>query len=410
MRSTFRVLFYTKNQAIKNGRVPVMGRITVNGTTASFSCKRDVPLALWDAKGNCAKGKSEEARRLNRELENIKAQIGKHYQYLSDHDSFLTAKKVYDRYNGFGEEIHSLMEIFNIQIRDYKRQIGKTKAQSTYRGLVDEYKCLSCYLKDKLGTEDIPLMSLDMDFIKNYYNWMLSVRGLAKSTAFERVNTLKWLMYLAMDEGWIHKHPFKKFVCKPEYKKRPFLSEEDLQRVISVKLSYRRQQAIRDMFVFMCFSGLAHADLKELSYRNVHTDSDGNTWLVGNRGEDQGTLCCQAAPDSRRADREIQGGERIQGFSGQGVPRGGNREYGGQSETYRREGRLQCPRQPHVDVDTFATLALTQGHGRLETLQKVLGHKTIISTQVYAELINPKIGEDTDRMREKIGGMFRLAN
>ena len=45
MRSTFRVLFYTKNQAIKNGRVPVMGRITVNGTTASFSCKRDVPLA-----------------------------------------------------------------------------------------------------------------------------------------------------------------------------------------------------------------------------------------------------------------------------------------------------------------------------------------------------------------------------
>ena len=47
MRSTFKVLFYTKNQSIKNGRVPVMGRITVNGTTASFSCKRDVPLALW---------------------------------------------------------------------------------------------------------------------------------------------------------------------------------------------------------------------------------------------------------------------------------------------------------------------------------------------------------------------------
>ena len=48
---------------------------------------------------------------------------------------------------------------------------------------MDEYKCLSCYLKDKLGTEDILLMSLDMDFIKNYYNWMLSVRGLAKSTS-----------------------------------------------------------------------------------------------------------------------------------------------------------------------------------------------------------------------------------
>ena len=131
--------------------------------------------------------------------------------------------------------------------------------------------------------EDVRLASLDFDFIKGCYTWMLSVRGLSKSTAFERINTMKWLMYKAVDDGWLRKHPFKKFECRPEYKKRPFLSEEDLQRASSVKLSYRRQQAIRDMFVFMCFSGLAHADLKELSYRNVHTDSDGNTWLVGNR-------------------------------------------------------------------------------------------------------------------------------
>ena len=96
MRSTFKVLFYTKNQSIKNGRVPVMGRITINGTTASFSCKCDIPLSLWDAKGNCAKGKSEEARRLNRELENIKVRIGKHYQYICDHDTFVTAKKACD--------------------------------------------------------------------------------------------------------------------------------------------------------------------------------------------------------------------------------------------------------------------------------------------------------------------------
>ena len=107
-------MFYTKNQAIKNDRVPVMGRITVNGTTASFSCKRDVPLSLWDAKGNCAKGKSEEARRLNQELENVKAQISKHYQYICDHDTFVTAKKVYERYNGFGGESHSLMEVFDL--------------------------------------------------------------------------------------------------------------------------------------------------------------------------------------------------------------------------------------------------------------------------------------------------------
>ena len=283
MRSTFKVLFYTKNQSIKNGRVPVMGRITINGTTASFSCKCDIPLSLWDAKGNCAKGKSEEARRLNRELENIKVRIENTISifattiHLSRQRKYMTVIPVLER------EIHSLMEIFNIKIQDYRNQIGKPKAKGTYEGLVCESRCLQCYLKDKMGTDDVPLMSLDIDFIKNYYNWMLSVRGLAKSTAFERINTLKWLMYLAMDEGWIHKHPFKKFECKPEYRKRPFLSEDDLQRVIHVKLNYKRQQAIRDMFVFMCFSGLAHADLKALSYKNVYTDSDGGVWLIGNR-------------------------------------------------------------------------------------------------------------------------------
>lgn len=74
-----------------------MGRITINGTQAGFSCKKEVSLALWDVKTNRAKGKSEEARTLNQELDNIKAQITRHYQYICDHDSFVTAKKVYNR-------------------------------------------------------------------------------------------------------------------------------------------------------------------------------------------------------------------------------------------------------------------------------------------------------------------------
>lgn len=290
---------------------------------------------LWDARG-----KSGEAKHLNQELENIKAQISKHYQYLVDYDSFVSAKKVYDRNNGFGGDIHSLMESFDIQIR---------------------------------------------------------------------VNTLKWLMYLAMDGGWIHKHQFKKFVCKPEYKKCPFLSEEDLQRVISVKLSYRRQQAIRDMFVFMCFSGLAHADLKELSYRNVHTDSDGNTWLVGNRVKTKAPYVVKLLPIAVELIEKYRGVNEFKVSPDRVFPVG---EIGSMEDSLKRIGeKAGCSVRvsPHVGRHTFATLALSKGMP-LETLQKVLGHKTIISTQVYAELINPKIGEDTDRMREKIGGMFRLAN
>ena len=53
-RSAFSVLFYANKSKVKNGTVPVMGRITINGTQSQFSCKRSIPLSLWDSKGNCA--------------------------------------------------------------------------------------------------------------------------------------------------------------------------------------------------------------------------------------------------------------------------------------------------------------------------------------------------------------------
>ena len=50
-RSTFSVLFYVNRGKEKDGVVPVMGRVTINGTQSQFSCKKSIPLALWDAKG-----------------------------------------------------------------------------------------------------------------------------------------------------------------------------------------------------------------------------------------------------------------------------------------------------------------------------------------------------------------------
>ena len=72
-RSTFRVLFYANGSKEKNGIVPIMGRVTINGTMAQFSCKRSIAKELWDAKGNRAKGKSMEARETNLALDNIKS-------------------------------------------------------------------------------------------------------------------------------------------------------------------------------------------------------------------------------------------------------------------------------------------------------------------------------------------------
>ena len=90
-RSTFLVLFYANGSKEKNGIVPIMGRATIHGKVAQFSCKRSIAKELWDAKGNRAKGKSLEARETNLALDNIKAQIIKHYQLISDREAFVTA-------------------------------------------------------------------------------------------------------------------------------------------------------------------------------------------------------------------------------------------------------------------------------------------------------------------------------
>ena len=87
-----KVLFYVNGSKEKNGIVPIMGRVTINGSVAQFSCKRTIVKELWDVKGNRAKGKSKEARELNLALDNIKAQIIKHYQRLSDREAYVTAE------------------------------------------------------------------------------------------------------------------------------------------------------------------------------------------------------------------------------------------------------------------------------------------------------------------------------
>jgi hypothetical protein len=56
-RSTFKILFYLKRNNIKSdGTVPLMGRITVDGTISQFSCKMNIPPNLWDTKAYRSEG------------------------------------------------------------------------------------------------------------------------------------------------------------------------------------------------------------------------------------------------------------------------------------------------------------------------------------------------------------------
>ena len=131
-RSTFKVLFYVKRQSEKHGQVPVMGRITINGTMSQFSSKLSVRSSLWDAKANKASGRSLEAQRLNEKLENIKTNIGKQYQRLCDRDSYVTAEKVRNAFLGMGDDCRLLLQTFDEYLAGFLKRVGKDRAYSSY--------------------------------------------------------------------------------------------------------------------------------------------------------------------------------------------------------------------------------------------------------------------------------------
>ena len=145
-RSTFKVLFYVNGSKEKDGIVPIMGRVTINGTVAQFSCKQTIPKTLWDAKGNRAKGKSAEARNVNLALDNIKAQIIKHYQRISDREAYVTACLLYTSAairataqssrgeQGEGEEkreefFHS-MEFYRVMLNETPKVRGRPRCRN----------------------------------------------------------------------------------------------------------------------------------------------------------------------------------------------------------------------------------------------------------------------------------------
>ena len=73
MKSTFSIIFYLIRQVVKKDcTVPVMGRITVDGTQAQFSCKVTANPKLWDTKGGRMTGKSMLALEVNRKLDKMR--------------------------------------------------------------------------------------------------------------------------------------------------------------------------------------------------------------------------------------------------------------------------------------------------------------------------------------------------
>ena len=101
MKSTFRVLFFLKRDKVKkNGNMPIMARITIDGKLVQFNTKLEVNPKNWQAKTGKVSGRGAEFTRMNEMLDGIKATLYKHYQTILERNGYVTAEKVRNTFLG----------------------------------------------------------------------------------------------------------------------------------------------------------------------------------------------------------------------------------------------------------------------------------------------------------------------
>ena len=406
-RSTFKVLFYVKRLSEKHGQVPIMGRITINGTMSQFGCKLSVRSSLWDAKANKASGKSLESQRINEKLENIKTNIGKQYQRLCDRDSYVTAEKVRNAFLGMGDDCRLLLQTFDEYLAGFLKRVGKDRAYSSYEDYRKRRRRLASFLEYEYRVKDIPFKELKRDFIEKFVVYLSSVQGMRSGTIHSTIKKLKLMTYTAYKNGWIPVDPFAGFYVKAEYAERRYLSASELQAVMDVRLPNYRTGINRDAFVFCAFTGLSHADVSKLTYADIHTDDNGERWIIDRRQKTGTQFRVKLLPVAemlyeRYKDMHLSG-DRV--FPLKGTYKTLNMSL----RHVARHAGLSFNPTIHMARHTFATtVTLTQGVP-LETVSKMLGHKRITTTQIYAKITNDKIGQDMAALSEKLSSVFKVA-
>lgn len=401
-RSTFKVLFYLKRQAEQNGKAPIMGRITINGTISQFSCKLSISPKLWDTKANKAIGKSVVAQRINEKLENIKTNIGKQYQRICDRDSYVTAEKVRNAWLGFGDGYQLLLQTFDEYLNDFeKNRVGKDRKASTLENYRKQYRRLAAFLQYEYKVEDIPFKELKREFIEKYVIYLSTVRGMLPGTLPNAIKKLKLMSYTAFKNGWIASDPFAGFRVAAKYRDRRFLPESELQAVMDVQVPNYKTAIVRDIFVFCCFTGLAYADVKKLTHDDLHTDPNGNMWIIDNRAKTGTQFRVKLLPVAKEL---VERYRRLKLPDNKVFPVKDCTSMNMSLRHVARHAGLSFNPTIHVARHTFATtITLSQGVP-LETVSKMLGHKHITTTQIYAKITNDKIGRDMDALSEKIAG------
>jgi len=266
-------------------------------------------------------------------------------------------------------------------------------------------------LKDSTKRNHLSTLMLLQEFKKNItfsdltfelissFEYFLQLKGYHTNTIAKHMKHLKRHVNIAINKEYIEiqKYAFRKYKIKTIENKHTHLVPEELERLENLILSgrYVKLQKSLDAFLFCCYAGMRYSDFINLSSENF-VDINQETWLIYK---------------SVKTGTEVRLPLYLL-FSGKGIAI--LNKYRDNLEDFfhlrdnsnvnkdliiiTRLAGLSKRISFHVSRHTNATLLIYNGIN-ITTVQKLLGHKSVKTTQVYTNVMDMTIIHDLEKMK-----------
>lgn len=408
MKSTFSTIFYLKRQVVKNdGTSPIMGRITIDGTQTQFSCKLTVNPKIWDAKTGRAIGRSTMALETNRMLDKIRVKIGGHYQEIMDRDNYVTAEKVKNAFLGLEHRQYTLLKVFERYIEDYEKLYDAgMKSKSSLSKYQTVYKHLKEFIYQRYHLSDIALKELTPAFITDFDMFLRVDKHCCNNTVWIYTCPLRTMVSIAINNGWLVRDPFCDYEIQKEDTERGWLTREEINLLMNGKLKNAKQELVRDLFLFCCFTGLSFTDMRNLSEENLRTYFDDHLWIYMHRQKTGVQF------NIRLLDIPLQIIEKYKGLGKDDkvfpVPAYMTCLYG--INAIAKQCGITKRLTWHMSRHTMATEICLTNNVPIETVSSILGHKSIKTTQIYAKITKEKLNKDMENLSAHLENIQEYSN
>lgn len=406
MRNTFKVLFYIKKNApLRNGNTPIMGRITINGQRTQLSTQLSVDPDIWSVSMGRVAGRTAVAVRINEQLSQIRFHIERCYNTLFYESPLVTPQMVKEMFFGNSQRSEMLLTFFKHHNDEFLQMVGVNRSKTTYYKYRCVYKHLEDYIWDKYNRRDLSFKELDREFLTGFHQYVAREGGHKKNTTWIYMIAFKHILMLARSKGYLSIDLFANYKLKSEFVARNFLSMSEIQKIMRLELNDPTSQLVRDAFIFSCFTGLSYIDLRMLTPRHIQQQRK-QLWISTTRRKTGSAVNVRlfAIPYAILLKyKPLQSDQQI--F---------NLPSNGWSNVCLERIMTQAGIMRHITFHsarhTFATtITLSQGMA-IETISKLLGHKNIRTTQIYATITHSKLDGDMERLSKRLDTLYGESN